>query len=202
MLNQNLFLSTFNACGKNKIHFDNNFLNGILNDEEYLKAKQESHDLSPQSPLDFFFIHTLTVHYKLYTGCEFKPALVDFLLVTSWIIFFDKQQQVQDHILNFSIPGKGRLLNSLSQFRENIKSFSKKKFSIAFLYFIRPGACMLMANIYRSFIIQRNFKCNNLITFIMVMANIYCMIPLHRVEFSVLIKEEHLLLKFNHNSKH
>lgn len=36
----------------------------------------------------------------------------------------------------------------------------------------------------------------------MVMANIYCMIPLHRVEFSVLIKEEHLLLKFNHNSKH
>lgn len=39
MLNQNLFLSTFNAYGKNKVHFDNNFLNGILNDEEYLKAK-------------------------------------------------------------------------------------------------------------------------------------------------------------------
>lgn len=37
MLNQNLFLSTFNACGK--IHFDNNFLNGILNDEEYVKDK-------------------------------------------------------------------------------------------------------------------------------------------------------------------
>lgn len=202
MLNQNLFLSTLNAYVKNKIHFDNNFLNGILNDEEYLKAKQETHVLSPQSPSNFLFIHTLTVYYKLYTGCEFMPALVDFLLVTLCIIFFDKQQQVQDHILNFFLPGKGRLLNSLSQFRGNIKSFFKKKFSIAFLHFIRPGAYMLIANIYRSFIIYRNFKCNNLITFIMVMGNIYCMIPLHRVEFSVLIKEKYLLLKFNHNSKH
>lgn len=69
MLNQNLFLSTLNAYVKNKIHFDKNFLNGILNDEEYLKPMFFLHS---HPRISFLYTHSqYTTNYKqVVSSCQ------------------------------------------------------------------------------------------------------------------------------------